>query len=278
MAALKHVLVKVEMDVISIPLGHHVVQHVALEPKQEQLPTLVPISLLLKLKSVPIPKDIMAHGLAGLFAVLHVAVDTKHVANLTHVAVKIMSKRELVTKIPDIMVPGVNGVLALLHVVVVMLCVNVFTGALERFRLIPNSVTHIHVHIMVLGLTGHHAVHHVALEPCLDCDIVMAAVLVTVFASMVTCQPTKLPNVTWAPAVILIGLDGLDVVEIPEIKMSACDSVEDAPELPLRKFPSHVTALVLLATPVWSSFKTLSNLDSSMAAIIQPTLSILMNL
>ena len=99
----------------------HAQKHVALEPKQEQLLTLVPISLLLKLKSVPIPKDIMAHGLAGLFAVQHVAADTKHVANLTHVAVKIMSKRELVTKIPDIMVPGVNGVLALLHVVVVML-------------------------------------------------------------------------------------------------------------------------------------------------------------
>ena len=113
MEALKPVLVKVEMVVISIPLGHLAVQHVAPEPKPEPLPTLVPISLLSKPKSVPILKDIMVPGLAGLLAVQHVAVDIKQEASLIHVAVRIMFKNVLVTKMQDIMVPGVNGVLAL---------------------------------------------------------------------------------------------------------------------------------------------------------------------
>ena len=56
---------------------------------------------------------------------------------------------------------------------------------------------------------------------------------------------------TWAPAAILTGRGGLDVAEIPEIKMSAYDSAEAVPDQPPRKFPSHVTAPASSATPVW---------------------------
>ena len=157
-------------------------------------------------------------------------------------------------------------------------CVNAFTVALARFKLIQNSVIHIHVLIMVLGPTGHLAVPHVALEPCLVCDIATVVVLVTVSASMVTCQQTKLPNVIWAPAAISIGLDGLAVVEIPEIKMFAYDSVEVAPDPLPRKSPNHVTALVSSVTHAWSLSKIRSNLDSLMVATIPPTSSTQMNL
>ena len=184
-------LVKVETGVISIPAGHLAVQHVAPEPKQEPSPTLVPTLPLSKPKSAPIPKDIMVPGQAGQPAVLHVAVDTRPEANHIHVAVKIMFKNELVTKTQVIMVPGVHGAIVLLHVVVEMLFDHVFMDALVKFKLIPNSVTLIHAHIMVPGPTGHLEVPHVALEPCLVCDIVTVDVLVTAFASMVTCQQMK---------------------------------------------------------------------------------------
>ena len=182
---------KVETDVISIPAGHLAVQHVALEPKQELSPTLVPILLLSKPKSAPILKDIMVPGPAGQLAVPHVAVDIRPEVNHIHVAGKIMFKNGLVTKTQVIMVPGVNGVIVLLHVVVEMLFDHVFTDALVKFKLIPNSVTPIHALIMVPGPTGHLAVLHVVLEPCLVCDIVTADVLVTAFASMVTYQQMK---------------------------------------------------------------------------------------
>ena len=133
----------------------------------------------------------MVPGLAGQHAVQHVAADTRPEANHIHVAVKIMFKNELVTKMQVIMVPGVNGVIVLLHVVVEMLFDHVFTDALVKFKLIPNSVTPIHALIMVPGPTGHLAVPHVALEPCLVCDIVTVDVLVTAFASMVTYQQMK---------------------------------------------------------------------------------------
>ena len=133
----------------------------------------------------------MVPGPAGHPAVPHVAVDTRPEVNHTHVAGKIMFKNELVTKTQVIMVPGVNGVLVLLHVVVAMLFGHVFTDALARFKLIPSSVTPIHALIMVPGPTGHLVVPHVALEPCLACDTVMVDVLVTDFASMVTCQQMK---------------------------------------------------------------------------------------
>ena len=68
---------------------------------------------------------------------------------------------------------------------------NAFTDVPARFKLILNSVIPIHVLIMVLGPTGHLAVPHVALEPCLVCDIVTADELVTDFVSMVTCQQMK---------------------------------------------------------------------------------------
>ena len=191
MEALKHVLAKVETDVISTPAGHLAVQHVALEPKQEPSPTLVPTLPLSKPKSALILKVIMVPGLAGQHAVPHVAVDTRPEANHIHVAVKITFKNGLVTKTQVIMVPGVNGVIALLHVVVEMLFDHVFTDAPVKFKLIPNSVTPIHALTMVPGLTGHLAVPHVALEPCLVCDIVTVDVLVMVFASMVTCQQMK---------------------------------------------------------------------------------------
>ena len=184
-------LVKVETGVISIHRGHLAVLLVALEPKQEQLPTLVPTLPLSKPKSAPIRKDTMVPGLAGLLAVPHVAVDTKPEANLIHVTVKIMFKNELVTKTLVTSVPGVNGVIVLLHVVVVTLFANVFTVAQVKFKRIPNSVTPIHAHIMVPGPTGHLAVPHVALEPCLVCDIATVVALVTVFVSMVTCQQMK---------------------------------------------------------------------------------------
>ena len=184
-------LVKVEMDVTFTPAGHLAVQHVALEHKQEPLPTLVPTLRPSKPKSAPILKDIMVPGPAGLPAVPHVAVDTRPEVNHTHVAGRIMFKNGLVTKTQVIMVPGVNGVLVLLHVVVEMLFAHVFTDALVKFKLIPNSVTPIHALIMVPGPTGHLAVPHVVLEPCLACDIVTVDVLVTAFASMVTCQQMK---------------------------------------------------------------------------------------
>ena len=184
-------LVKVETDVISTPAGHLAVQHVALEHKQEPLPTHVPTLHLSKPKSAPILKDIMVPGPAGLPAVPHVAVDTRPEANHIHVAGKIMFKNELVTKTQVIMVPGVNGVIVLLHVVVAMLFGHVFTDALARFKPIPNSVTPIPALIMVPGLIGHLAVPHVALEPCHECDIVTVDVLVTDFVSMVTCQQMK---------------------------------------------------------------------------------------
>ena len=133
----------------------------------------------------------MAPGLAGQPAVQHVAVDTRPEVNHIHVAVKIMFKNGLVMKTQVIMVPGVNGVIVLLHVVVEMLFDHVFTDALVKFKPIPNSVTPIHALIMVPGPTGHLAVPHVALEPCLVCDIVTVDVLVTAFASMVTCQQMK---------------------------------------------------------------------------------------
>ena len=184
-------LVKVETDVISTPAGHLAVQHVALEPKQELLPILVPTLPLSKPKSAQILKDIMVPGLAGLHAVPHVAADTRPEVNHIHVAGKIMFKNELATKTQVIMVPGVNGVLVLLHVVVEMLFGHVFTDALVKFKLIPNSVTPIHALIMVPGPTGHLAVPHVALEPCLVCDIVTVVALVTDFVSMATCQQMK---------------------------------------------------------------------------------------
>ena len=184
-------LVKVETGVISIHRGHLAVLHVALEPKQELLPTLVPTLPLSKPKSAQILKVIMAPGLAGLHAVPHVAADTKQEANLIHAVVKIMFKNELVTKTLVTLVLGVNGVLVLSHVVVVMLFANVFTVAQVKFKRIPNSVTPIHAHIMVPGPTGHLAVPHAASEPCLVCDIATVVALVTVFVSMVTCQQMK---------------------------------------------------------------------------------------
>ena len=61
-----------------------------------------------------------------------------------------------------------NGVIVLLHVVVETLFDHVFTDALVKFKLIPNSVTPIHAVTMVLGPIGHHAVHLVVSEPCLE--------------------------------------------------------------------------------------------------------------
>jgi len=100
---------------------------------------------------------------------------------------------------------------------------------------------------------------------------------VTDSASLVTSPLMKLLNVKWVTVAILIGQDGLAVVATLATKMSDCDSAEAVLDLPLRKFPNHVTSPVLSPILVWSSFRIPMNLDYSPVATTQPTLSIQMN-
>lgn len=144
--------------------GHHALLHVELAFNHEPFQTPVPINLDSKVKRAqhhPVSTD---HGLLGLLARQHVVVVyNKDVAII--VAVKrLMSKSDHVQFQLDHGEPGLSGPSVRYHVVVPVLYALDSIRVLVKEIRIPSSVTLIRVLIMVLGLTGHHALLHVAWE------------------------------------------------------------------------------------------------------------------
>lgn len=158
--------VKAVAVAISFRNGHHALLLAVLDNRLVLSQIHAQTKLDMNHKCALIMQDFMVPGHLGQDAVLHVAVDSKQDQNSILVAARITSKNVPVMKIPVITNNGVNGVIALFHVAVEMLCASVFTVVPVKFKLILNFVTRIHAVIMVPGLTGHHAVHHVVSEPC----------------------------------------------------------------------------------------------------------------
>ena len=144
--------------------GLHALLHVELAFNHELFQTPVPSNLDSKVKRAQHLPVSMDHGLLGLLVRQHVvAVSNKDVAIIA-AEKHLMSKSDHALFQLDHGVHGLNGPSARYHAGVPVLYALDFIRVLVKSILIPNSVTLIHVLIMVLGLTGHHALLHVVWE------------------------------------------------------------------------------------------------------------------
>lgn len=144
--------------------GHHVQHHVEQVFNHEQFQIHALINHDLKVKHVQHHPVTMDHGLHGQHVQQHVVAVCNNVDVIIAVVKRLMFKNDHVLFQLVHGVHGHNGQNAQSHVAVLVLCVHDSIHVLVKSILIQNSVILIHVHIMVLGLTGHHVLLHVVLE------------------------------------------------------------------------------------------------------------------